>query len=552
MSSDRAATLHRVIEFPLDDETALNARQRQDHLRRMSESELDVVVVGGGVTGCGIALDAASRGLTVGLLEQRDYGSGTSSRSSKLFHGGLRYLQSFQFGLVREALAERNLMIEIVAPHLVEPASFLYPLTHRIWERAYVGAGVLLYDFLAALSRSPLPRHRHLTRNGVLELAPGLSPSAMVGGIRYWDAMVDDARHTITVARTAAHHGALLATSVRVVGMLHDGDRVAGVRALDLETGHEFDVAATSVISATGVWTDDLQVLAGEPSQDVKVSKGIHLVVPRETIPSSTGMILRTATSVLLVVPWGDHWIIGTTDTSWGLHRAHPAASASDIRYLVDEVNRVLSRPVTRDDVIGVYAGLRPLLRGETDSTSKLSREHAVMVSRSGLVAVAGGKLTTYRIMARDAIDAALPSVGRPVPVSRTEGIPLVAADRADQIDRLTDEWPDLASPLGESRFRRVDVVYGVTHEGALHLDDVLTRRTRISIETRSRGTDIAPEVARLMGDALGWDATTRDREIGHYRARVAAERDSQTRPDDQTADAARMGAPDVRTGSAD
>jgi len=548
----RAATLHRVSRFPLDDRSALNAGQRLDHLGKMTSSHLDLVVVGGGVTGCGIALDAASRGLAVGLLEQRDYGSGTSSRSSKLFHGGLRYLQTLQFGLVREALAERNLMLETIAPHLVEPASFVYPLRHRVWERAYVGAGVLFYDILAALSRSPLPRHRHLTRKGVLGVAPGLSPSAMVGGIRYWDAVVDDARHTVTLARTAANHGALLASSVRVVGLLREGDRVSGARALDLETGYEFDISARSVVSAAGVWTDDLQMLAGEPRQDVTASKGIHLVVPRKTIASSSGIILRTATSVLFVIPWGDHWIIGTTDTPWALHRAHPAASASDIRYLLEEVNRVLCRSLTHDDIVGVYAGLRPLLAGETDSTSRLSREHAVMTSGSGLVAVAGGKLTTYRIMARDAVDAALPSIGREVPGSRTHEITLVGADRPDQIDRLSKERLDLGSQLGESRFRHADVVYGVTHEGALHLDDVLTRRTRISIETQARGTDVAPEVAELMGDLLGWDAATRDREVGHYRARVAAERDSQTRPDDQTADAARMGAPDVRTGHAD
>ncbi|MGA7229015.1 MAG: FAD-dependent oxidoreductase, partial [Acidimicrobiia bacterium] len=232
----------------------LNPHQRMEHLRRMDGELFDIVVVGGGVTGCGVALDAVTRGLSVALLEQRDLGSGTSSRSSKLFHGGLRYLEQRNFKLVKEALGERNLMINRLCPHLVQPVPFVYPLRHRIWERAYVGAGVALYDLLASLADNPLPRHRHLGKRTLLREVPSLEPGALVGGVLYWDAVVDDARHTMILARTAAAHGALLATSTRVVGITMGNGRVDGVRARDLEGGSEITVRARRVINASGVW----------------------------------------------------------------------------------------------------------------------------------------------------------------------------------------------------------------------------------------------------------------------------------------------------------
>jgi glycerol-3-phosphate dehydrogenase len=347
----------------------------------MASEALDVVVVGGGVTGAGAALDAAVRGLRVALVEQRDYASGTSSRSSKMFHGGLRYLEQFEFGLVREALRERNLMLNHICPHLVRPASFIYPLKHRLWERIYVGAGVLLYEILARMADNPLPLHSHLGRDGIRSLAPALSA---FGGIRYWDSIVDDARHTLTVARTAAAHGALLASSTRLTRISQEDGRIRSIEVVDLETGREVTVTTRSVINATGVWTDDVESLAGEPGRDVQVSKGIHLLVPRDRIASETGILLRTEVSVLYVIPWERHWIIGTTDTPWTLGRAHPAASRSDIEYLLRWVNTVLRTPLAAEDIVGVYAGLRPLLKGESDETSKLSREHAVVDRGNG------------------------------------------------------------------------------------------------------------------------------------------------------------------------
>jgi glycerol-3-phosphate dehydrogenase len=559
----------------------LGPQQRRASLLRVANEVFDIVVVGGGVTGCGSALDAATRGLSVALVEQRDFASGTSSRSSKLIHGGLRYLEQRDFALVREALRERSLLLRHICPHLVRPVPFLFPLAHH-WERAYIGAGVLLYDMLGGAGAVPM--HRHLSRGKALDLAPALRPDALVGAIQYYDAQVDDARHTVTLARTASSRGAVLASSARVVGFLRQGERVTGVRVRDLESGDDIEVRARMVINATGVWTDEvLELVGGRGKFRVRASKGIHLVVPRDRLVARTGIILRTEKSVLFIIPWGRHWIIGTTDTDWKLDLAHPAASRADIDYLLDRVNAVLSTPLTPDDVVGVYAGLRPLLAGESESTSKLSREHAVAQPVPGLVVVAGGKYTTYRVMAKDAIDAAAAGLGPRVPPSCTETIPLVGAvgyqvarnsrartaatsgldiaridhllerygAKVEELLALVDRTRELGQPLhGADDYLAVEVAYAASHEGALHLDDVLTRRTRISIETWDRGLAAAEPAARLMAGVLNWDEPTIRREVEHYRARVAAERQSQQQPDDHTADAARLGAPDVRMGA--
>jgi len=561
---------------------ALSPQQRHEAIRSMAAEPLDVLVIGGGVVGAGAALDAATRGLRVGLVEARDYASGTSSRSSKLIHGGLRYLEMLDFRLVAEALAERSLLLDRLAPHLVKPIPFLYPLTRPVWERFYAGAGVLMYDSMAALSgRSRgVPRHRHLTRRGARRLMPALREDALTGAIQYYDGQVDDARYTMFAARTAAAYGAQVASRARVTNLLRDGGRVVGARVRDLETDETHEVRAEQVVNATGVWTDETQSMSGESGQfHVRASKGIHLVVPRDRIRGETGLILRTETSVLFVIGWGRHWIIGTTDTDWDLNKDHPAASAKDIDYLLEHVNRVLAEPLTHRDVEGVYAGLRPLLSGESAATSKLSREHAVSAPVEGLVVIAGGKYTTYRVMAADAIDAAVADMPRDVPPSCTEDVPLLGADgyealwnqRAtlairhglgvDRVERLLNRYgslvlevlelidarPDLGSALaGADDYLRAEVVYGVTHEGARHLDDVLARRTRISIETFDRGVKVADETAELMGTELRWTDEQRAREVDHYLKRVEAERESQTMPDDETADAARMGAADV------
>ncbi|WP_018501613.1 glycerol-3-phosphate dehydrogenase/oxidase [Parafrankia discariae] len=574
----------------------LDPASRAAALRRMRAEPVDVVVIGGGVTGAGVALDAASRGLSVALLEARDLAAGTSSRSSKLIHGGLRYLEQLNGALVREALRERSLLLETIAPHLVRAIPFLLPLTHHGWERAYIGSGVLLYDTLgqgigriaprpggdgSAPRSGGVPLHRHLTRKAALREFPSLRADALVGAIQYWDGQVDDARHTMFVARTAARYGALVATSAQVTGLVREGDRVAGVRVRDLENGVDLEVRAAQTINAAGVWTDDIQAMVGGRGQlSVRASKGVHIVVPRDRIHGSTGLILRTEKSVLFVIPWGSHWIVGTTDTEWNLDLAHPAASSADISYLLDTVNRVLRTPLTTEDITGVYAGLRPLLAGESEDTSQLSREHAVVSPVAGLTMVAGGKYTTYRVMAADAVDAATAGMSRSVPPSCTDRVPLLGADgypalwnareglaRAsglhvawvehllhrygtlvEELLALVAERAELGRPLlGAPKYLAVEAVYAASHEGALHLEDVLTRRTRISIETADRGLEAAPQVAELIAPVLGWSSATVGREIDHYRARVTAELESQRQADDHTADAARLGAPDVR-----
>ena len=563
---------------------ALNPESRRRALERMAAEEFDVAIVGGGVVGAGAALDAASRGLSVALVEARDLASGTSSRSSKLIHGGLRYLEQLELGLVREALHERALLLDRIAPHLVRPLPFLALLSHRGWERPYIAAGLLLYDAMGpALGRGRgVPAQRHYTRRQALRKFPALKKDAFTGAIQYYDAQVDDARHTMFLARTAAGYGAQIATRTQAVGFLREGEHVTGVRIIDLEAGarRPIELRARQTINATGVWTDDTQDMVGARGQfHVRASKGVHLLVPRDRIHGSTALTIRTQTSVLFVIPWGRHWIIGTTDTEWQLDKAHPAASRKDINYLLDEVNQYLVTPLGHADVEGVYAGLRPLLAGESEDTSSLSREHIVAHPVPGLVAVAGGKYTTYRVMAKDAVDAAAHGLAEDVPRSVTERVPLLGADgylgrwnarhriaersglhvtRVDHllhrygalIDDLLEliaESPELGRPLeGAEDYLAAEIVYAATHEGASHLEDVMTRRTRISIETWDRGLRAAEPAARLMAKPLGWSRRQVLREVDHYRTRVAAERQSQLQDDDLGADAARLGARDI------
>ncbi len=531
----------------------LDARDRGAVLDRLASREFDVLIVGGGVTGAGAALDAASRGLRVALVEARDLASGTSSRSSKLIHGGLRYLEHFDFKLVWEALRERDLLVSKLAPHLVKPVSFLYPLHRKVVERPYVGAGLVLYDALEGTKR-PVPHHKHLTVRGALRLAPGLEPSGLAGALLYYDAQADDARYTLTVARTAAAHGALIATRVSAHELLRspDGARVTGARVHDEESGRDIDVSAKRVVVCAGVWTDLVHELSGiQAGYKVRMSKGVHIVVPYEAIRSDTGIILRTEKSVLFIIPWGQRWIVGTTDTDWTGDRAEPTATSEDIDYILEHANRILARPLTRSDVIGVYAGLRPLIAADDSTpTTKLSREHVVDSPVPALTSIAGGKFTTYRVMARDVMDAALADFGRWVPASVTDQLPLLGADglaaAAAEAERLAEDYglpweavehlldrygtlteevleltrddPALAQPVaGGHPYLGAEVAYAVTHEGALHVEDVLVRRVRLFIETGTRGADAVGPVTRIMGDLLGWDNRQRAAETERY-----------------------------------
>jgi glycerol-3-phosphate dehydrogenase len=562
---------------------ALDARDRDEAMRKLAAGPLDVLVIGGGITGAGAALDAASRGLRVGLVESRDLAAGTSSRSSKLIHGGLRYLEQGDFKLVKEALRERDLLVSRLAPHLVRPVPFLYPLYRKVVERPYVGAGLVIYDALEGIKR-PVPHHRHLTIRGALRRAPALRPDRLAGAMLYYDAQVDDARYTVTVARTAVRHGATVLTRASAVTMLRDGERVTGARVRDEESGRTFDVAATSTVVCAGVWSDPVFAASGvRAGYQVRMSKGVHLVMPRSAIESETGMIIRTSKSVLFFIPTGDRWIVGTTDTEWSGDRAEPGATAEDVDYILGEANRVLARPLSRSDVLAVYAGLRPLVAepapvkhadgkggadggvGSDKPTTKLSREHVVDAPLPGLVSIAGGKFTTYRLMAKDVVDTAVENFPRPVPPSVTGELPLLGADGLPAVrasaQRLADDYGvPLASvehlvvrygsvavevleliradkSLGltlaaGARYLRAEVAYAVTHEGALHVTDVLARRVRLLIESADSGASAAPEVAAIMAPLLGWNRRRRAAEVREYQAFAATNAAALRAPD--------------------
>jgi glycerol-3-phosphate dehydrogenase len=527
---------------------ALNAATRRRAIEALSAGELDVLVIGGGITGAGAALDAATRGLSVGLVEARDLAAGTSSASSKLIHGGLRYLEMGDIGLVREALRERELLLSRLAPHLVEPVPFLWPLHGRGWERVYLGAGLVLYDTLGG-ARS-VPRHRHLGKRRALREAPALRGDALVGAVQFHDALEDDARMVAVVARTAAAHGAHVATRVRVTGFKAPGE----VEAVDEETGEPLLLRARHIAAAVGAWTDGLRELAGGRSKWRNVhSKGIHIFVPRDRIPMESGVLARTEKSVLFVIPWQGGWLIGDTDTPWSGGPERPVATGADIDYLLAKTNALLAEPLRRDDVYGVTAGLRPLVAEAARSdTTKISRQHVVESPAPGLTTIAGGKYTTYRVMAADLIDAVAGALGFHAS-SVTRDVPLLGAGprstlpvdgplarygaAAGELAALIDARPDLAGPLeGASGHLRAEVVHACTHEGALHLEDVLERRTRLALTAPDRGLAAAEPAAALMAGVLGWSAERTRDEVEAYRARVAAARAGEAERDDDAA----------------
>ena len=533
----------------------LNPAARADAVARLEREEVDVLVVGGGITGVGIALDAAARGLSVGLIEADDLAAGTSSRSSKLIHGGLRYLEMLEFRLVREALHERRLLLTRIAPHLVHAVQFLYPLKHRGWERPYVGAGLLLYDTWAGRH---LPRARHLSHRAALEAAPGLRPDTLVGAVLFHDAQEDDALYTAYVARTAAARGASIATRVRVEGFLSaESGRIVGVRAQDRVQGKPLELRARHTILAVGVSTDGLlEEATGRAHNMVRPSKGVHLIVPRSSIPLGSGLFMRTEKSIFHAIPWGsDHWLLGDTDTEWQGDVGEPLANRTDVDYLLAKVNSVLVRPVGRDEICGVFAGLRPLVAADgVADTTRLSRKHRLFSPRPGLTAIAGGKYTTYRVMSRDAVDAACRDLGSEAR-STTDRLPLLGAaapregdDRlhlrhgscADEVRMLVEASPELASPLeGAPHYLHAEAVHAVTHQGALSLDDVLSRRTRVSIEATDRGRAAAASIAPQVAPLLGWSESRVAEEIDRYVRLRDAEEAAEAAPDDLAAAAA-------------
>lgn len=532
----------------------LGPEARAAALSRLETDRFDVAVIGGGITGVGCALDAAARGLSVVLLERDDLAAGTSSRSTKLIHGGLRYLQMLDLRLVREALRERGLLARL-APHLVRPLPFVYPL-RRWWERPYVGAGVALYDALAVAGADALPHHRHLGRRRLRDLAPGLRPG-LTGGVHYHDAEVDDARFVVAVARTAASHGATILTRARVTGFRRDGSRrIAGLVVTTPEG--VVGVRARVVINATGVWSDEVERLAGDEERDVVASMGVHVVLEAEAVDATTGIITRTEKSVLFLVPFQGRWLLGTTDTPYEGDPTRPRARSEDVSYLLERAARLLAEPPGREEIVGVFAGLRPLVAGDAAQTERLSREHAVLRPVPGLVTITGGKYTTYRVMARDAVDAAVDDFWPSPPASSTAGIPIHGADgfdaawaarhhlarergwpvsraehllwrygaATDEVVALVDGDPSLGEELPQGRGHlRAEAVHGVTHEGATDLVDLLARRMRLAITARDGGIRAAEAAAEVVAPVLQWTAQRAANEVERYRRWVAAER---------------------------
>ena len=568
----------------------LTAASRTAALEAMTDDAgVDILVIGGGVTGAGIALDAATRGLRTAIVEAGDWAMGTSAWSSKLVHGGLRYLYNLDFKLVSEALKERGLLLERTAPHLVKAQPFLWPLKLPLIERAYSAVGIGMYDTLAfagAGGRKTVPAQQHFTKSGTKKVFPGIKDSAFSGAIQFYDARVDDARLVIDLVRTAAGYGALAATRTKLTGVDKDASgRVIGAKILDLETGTEKTVKAKHIINATGVWTEETEALANQDAGlKVLASKGVHITVPRDRIKATSGIFTKTEKSVLFIIPWQRYWIIGTTDTPYTQQdRLNPVATREDIDYVLMQANKLIADELTHDDVISTFAGLRPLLQpvlkdGSDKSSTKVSREHTVTQIAPGMSAIAGGKLTTYRVMAEDAVDFALGERAKTLP-SVTERIKLVGAEgyevlasRAEALAaengwdaartehllerygaELTDiiaqieKDPSLGVPLAAApQFLRADVLQAVRAEGALHLEDVLIRRVRLDLEAKDRGLAAAEEIISIMAPELGWDEATQQRELATYRKRVEAIEAASTETSDERATAHLINVPTI------
>jgi glycerol-3-phosphate dehydrogenase len=488
------------------------------------------------------------------------------------------------FKLVREALTERDLLLSTLAPHLVQPIPFLYPITHPVWERPYVATGVGMYDVLAHAPgrKRALPIQKHLSRKALIEAFPDIRPDAAVGAVRYYDAKVDDARLVLTVVRTAVLHGALAAARTQVVGMVKSAHGIVeGADIVDLIDGTHYRVKAKNVICATGAWTEQTEALVS-PDSGLRVlaSKGVHIVVPNERIHGTMGLILQTEKSVLFIIPWDKYWIIGTTDTPWHETLTHPVATSRDIDYVIEHANKVLRRPLTRKDVIGCFAGLRPLLQPGTKagtSSARISREHTVASPAPGMTVIAGGKLTTYRVMAKDAVDfalgaqaATLPSITHCVPLLGAEGFEATLAARADlarrygwplrrvkhlltrygslvgELTDLIDADPKLGQPVpGAPDYLRCEIVYAAAHEGALTLSDVMMTRTRLNYEQADCGLGAAGAIADLLAPILGWDEGRQEAEIAAYTDRVRAEKAARETLTDAEAEEVRLTAAD-------
>jgi len=533
---------------------------RQEAVRALADERFDVLIVGGGIVGAGALLDATSRGLRAALVEQRDIASGTSGRSSRLIHGGLRYLEQLHFGLVYEALQERARLLRL-APHLVRLEPFLFPVYGiPLLHQGFYGSGIFLYDLLGARRDGGFARH--LRPSSALEWAP-FRRRGLTGAIVYHDGVEDDARLALAVLRTATAGGAVAATRCRAEQPLLDGERLIGAVVKDLVANERFEVRAERVIDATGVWAADPKARFAELEGGERFvpSRGSHIVIRRDRLPAEGGMTLRIPGRVVFIIPWPGHWIIGTTDHADARRPEEVSAPDADIDELLETVNRQIEVDLTRGDIVGTYAGMRPLVGDPGGSTVKASREHRVAADASGLVRISGGKYTTYRVMARDVVDVSLGRTEARKRRSKTGDLPLVGAAPRDELDQIAASlvrplrdaaaargetratWPErvarrladrygreapdvvtlarelnLATPLGERiDHLHAEVAWAARRELALSIDDVLARRMRLAQELPDRGASIAPGVAAVLGPELGWDKRRQATEVKRY-----------------------------------
>jgi glycerol-3-phosphate dehydrogenase len=494
-----------------------------------------MIIVGGGATGVGIAIDAASRGYDVLLLEQSDFGKGTSSRSTKLAHGGVRYLEKGDIGLVMEALKERGLLLQN-APHLVGDLAFIVP-NYEWWEAPFYGLGLKLYQVLAG--KYGFGKSRLLSREETLQHLPTLKTEGLRGGAVYFDGQFDDARLLIHMAFTAFEQGATLLNYVKVTGVTRDGqDFVDGILARDLENGEELRAFARVVINATGAFCDNLRRSA-EPSAKplIAPSQGVHLVFSSDFLPGNSAIMVPHTSDgrVLFAIPWHGHVLVGTTDTPIASAALEPVAMEKEIEFILSTAGEYLAKAPTRNDVLSVFAGIRPLVRGEgTVSTAALSRDHIIHIDGSGLMTICGGKWTTYRHMAEDCVDQAATMAQLPdkpcvthhlrihgFPVLAKEAPPLaVYGEDAQEIRELMRQNPVLEEPLHSSLpYLKAEVVWSVRHEMARTVEDVLARRTRALFLNARAALEMAPTVAELMAAELGWNDLTKGRQVADFRA---------------------------------
>jgi glycerol-3-phosphate dehydrogenase len=544
----------------MDTPVQLPPFDRAEGLTRLTAEEFDVLVVGGGITGAGVALDAATRGLRTALVERDDFASGTSSKSSKLVHGGLRYLQQREVGLVYEGLAERQIALRN-APHLVRILPFLIPVftkdgvISRRLARA-LGGALWMYDLTGGWRIGK--RHKRVSTDQALAHMQSLRADRVAGGYLYYDAHTDDARLVLALCRTAAAHGAVVANYAGVTSLRKNGDgRVLGAHVQ--ADGDEIEVRAHAVVNAAGVWTDDVRAL-DEPTHphSIRPAKGIHVTVPWNKVRNDIAVVVPVPKDrrSVFVVPWGDTTYVGTTDTDYDGPLDDPECTPNDIAYLLGALNAAIDEPVRESDVLGTWAGLRPLLRtASNDRTADLSRRHAVRRSESGLVTVTGGKLTTYRRMAADTVDEVDALLGKRRRC-RTKRVKLVGAEgyeappdtnepsrhehlagrygtEAAMLETLVDDDRELGEPLVPGLpYLKAEAVHATRYEMARTLDDVLSRRTRARLLARDDSAAAADDVARLVGRELGWDDAERARQVKEYRAAVAADRDAADLPE--------------------